>query len=79
MRCAPELAVPTLFIEYTGDQANFPTPSAAMYDAIAADDKAFERLRGTHFGGSMLAGEPPGGALAGAVVADWLAKRFDTT
>ena len=74
--CAPEIAVPTLFIEYTGDQANFPSVSAEMFAAIGAADKSFTRLRGTHFGGSILAGEPPGGRAAGAEIAGWIADRF---
>lgn len=74
--CAPEITVPTLFIEYTGDQANFPTVSAEMYAAISAADKTYEQVRGTHFGGSIFADEPPGGATAGQLIAGWMSQRF---
>jgi hypothetical protein len=75
--CAPELTLPTLFVEYTGDQANFPTVSAMMYSAIAANDKTYARARGTHFGGSILADEPPGGRTAASLIAGWIAERFE--
>jgi hypothetical protein len=75
LTCAPDVEVPTLFVEYTGDQACFPSVSAEMYAAIAAPDKTHERIRGTHFGGSILANEPPGGLAAGALVGDWISSH----
>jgi hypothetical protein len=49
-----------------------------MYDAIGASDKTHERVVGTHFGGSPTPDGPPGGALAGARVIEWLRTRFPT-
>jgi hypothetical protein len=74
--CAPEVTIPTLFIEYTGDQATFPTVAREMFDAIAASDKTHERILGTHFGGSPNPDGPPGGALSGQTIVKWLHEHF---
>jgi hypothetical protein len=76
--CASDVRLPTLFVEYTGDQANFPSVSAEMFGAIAAADKTHERVRGTHFGGNILADEPPGGIAAAASITEWMAARAVT-
>jgi hypothetical protein len=74
--CAPEVTIPSLFIEYTGDQATFPSVAREMFDAIGAADKTHERIVGTHFGGSPHPDGPPGGALSGQSIVSWLHKRF---
>lgn len=74
--CVAEVAIPSLFIEYTGDQATFPSVAREMFDAIGAADKTHERVLGTHFGGSPLPDGPPGGALAGTKIVEWLRERF---
>jgi hypothetical protein len=74
--CAPEVTIPTLFIEYTGDQATFPTVAREMFDAVAASDKTHERIVGTHFGGSPNLDGPPGGALSGQTILKWLHQHF---
>lgn len=74
--CAPGVTVPSLFIEYTGDQATFPSVAAGMFGAIGASDKTHQRIVGTHFGGSPDPDGPPGGALAGAAIVGWLQQRF---
>jgi hypothetical protein len=76
IRCAPGVTVPSLLIELTGDQAAFPGDSARMFAALGATDKTHERVRGTHFGGPITPGEPPGTATGGSLIADWLADRF---
>lgn len=76
VRCAPGVRVPTLFIEFTGDQAAFPSDNRRMIDALAAEDLTSTRVRGTHFGGSIATGEPTGYALAGERIAEWLGARF---
>ncbi|KKC06914.1 hypothetical protein [Mycobacterium nebraskense] len=73
--CAPEVTIPSLFIEYTGDQATFPSVAREMFDAIGATDKAHERIVGTHFGGSPTPDGPPGGALSGNSIVSWLRQR----
>lgn len=79
VRCAPEVTIPTLFVEYTGDQATFPSVARAMYAALGAGDKTYEKVPGTHFGGPIAEGAKPGGAYAGAAVAAWLQARFPLT
>jgi hypothetical protein len=76
MTCAPEVTIPSLFVEYTADQATFPSVAREMFEAIGASDKTHERIVGTHFGGSPTADGPPGGALAGAAIVEWLGRRF---
>jgi hypothetical protein len=74
--CAPEVTIPSLFIEYTGDQATFPSVARGMFDAIGATDKTHERIIGTHFGGSPTADGPPGGALSAKTIIGWVRQRF---
>ena len=73
--CAPEVTVPSLFIEYTADQATFPSVAREMFGKIGAVDKAHQRVVGTHFGGSPSPDGPPGGVLAGRAIVDWLRQR----
>jgi hypothetical protein len=73
---APEVAIPSLFIEYTADQATYPSVAREMFDAIGASDKTHVSVMGTHFGGSPTPDGPPGGALAGAKLVEWLQQRF---
>jgi hypothetical protein len=77
-RCGTEVSVPSLVIEFTGDQIGFPGVIARIVDSLGSTDKARVPVRGTHFGGPIAPGEPTGAALASAVVLEWLAKRFPT-
>jgi hypothetical protein len=74
--CAPEVRSPCLFIEYTADQATFPSVARSMFDSIGSADKAHEQIVGTHFGGSPTLEGPPGGQLAGELVIRWLRERY---
>lgn len=74
--CAPGVTIPSLFIEYTGDQATFPSVARDLFDAIGASDKIHERIVGTHFGGSPTPDGPPGGARSGQAIVSWLGERF---
>jgi hypothetical protein len=74
--CVPEIAIPSLFIEFTADQATYPSVAAEMFGAIGSPDKTHEKVVGTHFGGSPTPDGPPGGAAAGAKLVEWLAQRF---
>ena len=76
LRCAPGVTVPTLLLEFTGDQASFPADIAAFRTALAADDLTVAPVPGTHFGGPAGPGAPPGHELAGSVIAGWLSARF---
>ena len=71
-KCGPELTVPSFVIEYTGDQAAFPSDMSAIYDAIGASGKRRERVRGNHHGQPLRHGETSGQVLVGELVQQWL-------
>lgn len=75
VRCAAGVTVPSLLVGLSGDQAAFPSVTASMFEALAAKDKELVSVRGTHFGGPIAKGEPPGSELASAVIAEWIAAR----
>lgn len=77
-RCARGITVPTLYVEFSGDAAAFPADSDRMYTAIAATDKARERVRGLHFGQPVRPPEPSGYEAASRIVDPWLGARFAT-
>ncbi|EXG81233.1 hypothetical protein [Cryptosporangium arvum] len=76
LRCAPGVTVPTLLLEFTGDQASFPSDIAAFATALGASDLTVDAVPGTHFGRELTAGAPSGNELASAVIHQWLAARF---
>jgi hypothetical protein len=71
-KCGPEIQVPSLVIEYTGDQAAFPSDMAAIYTSIGTSHKRRERVRGNHHGQALAEGEESGQVLAGRLVQQWL-------
>ncbi|WP_346052063.1 alpha/beta hydrolase [Amycolatopsis dongchuanensis] len=77
-RCAPGVALPTLYLEFSGDQAALPAVSARMFAALAAGDKTRHVVRGQHFGQPIAEGEPTGYAAASVHIGRWLADRFAT-
>ncbi len=76
VRCAPGVTPPTLLLEFTGDQASFPSDIAAMRQALGATDLTVDSVAGTHFGGAIRPGAPTGAALAAARIESWLQERF---
>jgi hypothetical protein len=79
LRTAPALKAPTLVIEYTGDQACFPSDVQAIFKTLGADDKLHLRLRGDHHGRPLSASEPPGRLAAGSAIGRWLKQQFTYT
>jgi hypothetical protein len=71
-KCGAELAVPSFVIEYTGDQAAFPSDMAAIYEGIGTSAKRRERVRGNHHGQALAEGEESGQIVAGRLVQQWL-------
>ena len=71
-KCGPDLRLPTLMLEYTGDQAAFPSDMEAIYQALGSSDKQRARVRGNHHGQALVDGEPSGQEVAGRMVQDWL-------
>jgi hypothetical protein len=70
-KAAPHVAVPTLYLEFSGDQALLPADAGQLYDALGALDKERGVIPGLHFG-AALPGHRPGIELAAAAVLDWL-------
>jgi len=65
-----------LIVEYTGDQACFPSDVKNIVDAIASADKSHHRVRGDHHGRALAPQEAPGRLEAGQLLAAWLRDRF---
>lgn len=70
--CGPELKLPTLVVEYTGDQAAFPSEMDAIYESLGTAEKRRVKVRGNHHGQALADGEETGQVLAGRQVQAWL-------
>jgi hypothetical protein len=79
VRCAPKVAIPTLFVDLTGDQACFPSDVAEMAAKIGASDLTTTSVRGTHFLGSLETDQVSVAGQVGAVIGRWLSDRFILT
>ena len=73
-KCSAGIHMPTLMIEYTGDQAAFPSDMSAIYDNLASTEKQRHRVRGNHHGHALAEGEESGQMLAGQLVQKWLQR-----
>ncbi len=71
-KCGAELTLPTLMLEYTGDQAAFPSDMDAIYASIGTSAKQRHQVRGNHHGMALAPGEPSGQVVAGGLVQEWL-------
>lgn len=72
----PALHQPTLLVEYTGDQACFPSVIQQIYAAIPASEKQHHRVRGDHHGRALTPDEEAGRYVAGRLIQDWLRTHF---
>lgn len=75
-KTAPALTLPTLLVEYTGDQTTFPQTAREIFGWIGAADKKHLRIRGDHHGRPLAQGEEPGRDIAGRAIGDWLKEKF---
>ncbi len=76
-RCAAGITIPTLYVEFSGDAAAYPSDADRMFAAIGSADKTRDRVRGLHFGQPLASGEPSGYEAASSVVAGWLESRAE--
>ena len=74
--CLPDVTVPTLLVELTGDQACFPADAQRFRDLSGAADMTHVRVPGRHFGAPLREGMTSGATLAGAEMGEWLRARF---
>ena len=74
-KMAPDLKLPTLMIEYTGDNSVFPSEADAIFDWIGSANKARRKIHGNHHGRPIADDAPNGQLIAGATIRDWLAEK----
>jgi hypothetical protein len=67
--------VPTLMIQYTGDNSVFPSEADELYGLIGSVDKTRVKILGNHQGQAMRKGEPNGQIETGERIAAWLAEH----
>lgn len=75
-RCAPAVSIPTLLIEFTGDQASFPADISRFARLLGASDLTVVAVDGTHFGGPLTKGAPTGTRLAAERIRAWSSERI---
>ncbi|WP_301117101.1 alpha/beta hydrolase [Pusillimonas sp. (ex Stolz et al. 2005)] len=74
-KTAPYVRVPTLLVEYTGDQTTFPLQIKEIFSWIGASDKQHVRVHGDHHG-RPIEGDPQSGRSAAAThITNWLAAH----
>jgi pimeloyl-ACP methyl ester carboxylesterase len=70
-----DITLPTLVIEYSGDQACFPTVVHEIYESLGSSDKRHIRLRGDHHGRALSDQEDAGRYEAGRQIGTWLKEK----
>ena len=75
-KTASALTQPVLVVEYTGDQACFPSDVQRIVNSIASTSKQHHRVRGDHHGRALSSAEQPGRLEAGRLLVVWLYKTF---
>jgi hypothetical protein len=75
-KTAPAVVMPTLLVEYTGDQTTFPQTVREIFGWIGTSDKKHLRIRGDHHGRPLAQDEEPGRDIAGRAIGEWLQERF---
>ncbi|MGD9943298.1 MAG: alpha/beta hydrolase [Burkholderiaceae bacterium] len=77
--CAPAIELPTLMIDYTGDNMVFPADADALFEMIGTRDKRRVSIDGDHHGRALRPGTDPR-AEAGRTLRGWLREQcFPTT
>ena len=73
-KCAPDVRQPLLMVEYTGDNSVFPTEASTLFESLGSVSKERVRVHGNHHGRPIDPEQPNGQVIAGAAIAEWLAK-----
>jgi hypothetical protein len=68
---APHVHIPTLYLEFSGDQTLLPSDAHRLYRLLGSADKQRAVIPGLHFG-AALPGHRPGIETAADAVLDWL-------
>jgi hypothetical protein len=71
-KCGPAIELPTLMIDYTGDNTVFPSDAAAIFASLRTSAKSRRSLRGNHHGQPLAEGDPSGQVLAGETIQEFL-------
>ncbi len=74
--CAPAIEQPTLFIEYTGDPATFPSDNEAIFGWIGTRDKERRAFSGDHQGRPVNEGDEDSRPAVGHAIGEWLVDTF---
>ncbi|WP_213957984.1 MULTISPECIES: alpha/beta hydrolase [unclassified Variovorax] len=74
-KCGQELRLPTLMLEYTGDQAAFPSDMDAIFESLGTTEKSRQKIRGNHHGMPLVEGEESGQVAVGRAVQSWLREE----
>jgi hypothetical protein len=73
----PQVTIPTLVVNYTGDHAIYPEESEAIYQQSPATDKQFIQVDADHFGYPLPAKPNQGGRDESMKrICQWLRERF---
>jgi hypothetical protein len=73
---APRVTVPSLVINYTGDNAIFPADARTAFEALGAADKEFRTAPGDHYGFGVGTQDRTGAPIALGHVVSWLRGRY---
>lgn len=74
--CAPDVNLPTLIVELTGDQACFPADARRFAALFPHQDVTHVRVPGQHFGAPLRDEMTAGATLAGREMTHWMGERF---
>lgn len=75
-RCLPDVDVPALLVELTGDQACFPDDATRFAALLPHADVSHVRVPGRHFGAPLHEGMTSGATVAGEEMGHWIGERF---
>jgi hypothetical protein len=75
-KTASSITQPAIVVEYSGDQAAFPSDVKQIYDSIASTTKHYTRADGDHHGRPLTPGTESGRAAAARELVRWLHQHF---